>query len=324
MELVERYVYEVSRYLPASQANDVAAELRSLLTETVEARSAESGRPADESLVVEVLRGFGEPDIVADRYREPRSLISPRLFPSFEYVAWIVVVVTAVSSLIGLAARTPSGWGQVLWEFVVRTFTGLGITVAVYAVIDRLIPSARTREDIDPGRPEWDPRTLPALPASQGFTAVTLDDVGPSFWEVLVLLALLNLAPWLIGIPWGHQYQWDWVPLTNLGVQLPVVALNFYWGSRLVLLIVLAHVGRWTKALRWAEFAIGACGAVIAGVVLATFEPASAMSGGSGETLPIHRIVRAGLWATLGWCAWLTITRLRSLLGVKPRPPGVQ
>ena len=321
MELVERYVYEVSRYLPPNQADDVAAELRSLLTETVEARSAESGRPADESLIVEVLRGFGEPDIVADRYREPRSLISPRLFPSFEYVAWIVVVVTAVSSLIGLAARGPSDWGGVLWAFVVRTFTGLGIAVVVYAVIDRLMPSAWTREDIDSVRPEWDPRTLPAVPVTES-EVVTLEDVGGSFWELGILLVLLNAAPWLFGIPWSHQYQWDWVPLTTLGVSLPVVALNVYWGSRLVLLIVLAHGGRWTKALRWAELAIGVAGAVIAAVMLATFEPASPLPGGSGEVLPIHRIVKAGLWFTVAWCAWLTLTRLWSLLAAREELRG--
>jgi hypothetical protein len=40
MDLIDRYVVEVARHLPAKNAEDVAAELRSLLTDAFEARAA--------------------------------------------------------------------------------------------------------------------------------------------------------------------------------------------------------------------------------------------------------------------------------------------
>ena len=73
MDLIDRYVVEVARHLPAKSAEDVAEELRSLLSDAFEARAARTGRPKDEALAVEVLRetrtrmkngstvGWGEP-----------------------------------------------------------------------------------------------------------------------------------------------------------------------------------------------------------------------------------------------------------------------
>ena len=87
MDLIDRYVVEVARHLPAKSAKDVAEELRSLLSDALEARAARTGRPKDELLAVELLREFGEPEDVAARYAEPKHLIGPDWYPVFESVA---------------------------------------------------------------------------------------------------------------------------------------------------------------------------------------------------------------------------------------------
>jgi hypothetical protein len=50
MDLIDRYVVDVARHLPAKSAEDVAKELHSLLSDALEARAAHTGRPKDEAL----------------------------------------------------------------------------------------------------------------------------------------------------------------------------------------------------------------------------------------------------------------------------------
>jgi hypothetical protein len=50
MDLIDRYVVEVARHLPAKNAEDVARELHSLLSDALEARAAHTGQPKDEAL----------------------------------------------------------------------------------------------------------------------------------------------------------------------------------------------------------------------------------------------------------------------------------
>jgi hypothetical protein len=46
-ELLDRYVHEVGRNLPRAQRADVVAEIRSLLSDSLDARAPETGRPGD-------------------------------------------------------------------------------------------------------------------------------------------------------------------------------------------------------------------------------------------------------------------------------------
>ena len=61
MGLIDRYVTEVGQNLPRKERADLEAEIRSLIEDTLEARSQAEGRAADENLMVEVLKEFGPP-----------------------------------------------------------------------------------------------------------------------------------------------------------------------------------------------------------------------------------------------------------------------
>ena len=67
--IIEGYVRDVVRHLPRSQRQDVGFELRSLLLEDLAGRAADTGRPADAAMTMELLTAFGRPLDVADRYR---------------------------------------------------------------------------------------------------------------------------------------------------------------------------------------------------------------------------------------------------------------
>jgi hypothetical protein len=115
MDLIDRYVVEVARHLPAKNAEDVAEELRSLLSDALEARAARTGRPKDEALAVEVLREFGEPEEVAARYRGPKQLIGPDWYPIFKSVALGVLLIPLAIKVIEVKIRMVATGGPLRW-----------------------------------------------------------------------------------------------------------------------------------------------------------------------------------------------------------------
>ncbi len=85
--IIESYVSDIVRRLPRRQRRDVGFELRSLLSEELTGRAADLGRPADESMAMDLLAAFGPPQDVADRYRPAGfTIIRPADAPRF---AWI-------------------------------------------------------------------------------------------------------------------------------------------------------------------------------------------------------------------------------------------
>jgi hypothetical protein len=67
--VIESYVDEVARRLPARTRRDVGLELRDLLNEELANASDAEGRAPDEKMALDLLNRFGSPDDVADRYR---------------------------------------------------------------------------------------------------------------------------------------------------------------------------------------------------------------------------------------------------------------
>lgn len=70
-DVIESYVVDVMRRVPARDRNEVGLELRGLLTEMLDDRAQATGRTADDALVLAMLREFGTPAEIAARYRPP-------------------------------------------------------------------------------------------------------------------------------------------------------------------------------------------------------------------------------------------------------------
>lgn len=68
-DVIESYVRDVARLLPRRERADVAAELRSLLTEELGG--------GDEAAALAIVRRFGKPSDVAARYQTPTAVIDP-------------------------------------------------------------------------------------------------------------------------------------------------------------------------------------------------------------------------------------------------------
>jgi hypothetical protein len=101
--VIDSYVHDVARRLPAAQRNDVAFELRALLADELAGRAATAGREPDAGLALELLREFGRPAETAARYHRPFTLVEPHDTWSF------VVAAVAGGSVASLALPGVAG-----------------------------------------------------------------------------------------------------------------------------------------------------------------------------------------------------------------------
>ena len=90
MELLESYLKAVKRYLPRSQREDIVAELSEELRSQIDARQCELGRSLLETEQMDLFKAYGDPMVVARRYRQGGmslsigwELIGPELFPMY-------------------------------------------------------------------------------------------------------------------------------------------------------------------------------------------------------------------------------------------------
>jgi len=99
LDVIESYVADVAAQLPQRQRADVAAELRSLLIEELNAKPHDASSP-DAALAL--VRAFGRPADVAARYHAPYVLIEPSDTRSF-----LLAFVVGASLIPGSNGRLP-------------------------------------------------------------------------------------------------------------------------------------------------------------------------------------------------------------------------
>src|SRR5688572_10390887 len=90
MELLERYLQSVKWLLPKEQKEDILAELSEDIRSQIEEKEAELGRRLDESDLEAILRRWGHPMLVAQRYLPQQYLIGPVWFPVYQFVLKMV------------------------------------------------------------------------------------------------------------------------------------------------------------------------------------------------------------------------------------------
>jgi len=164
MDLVNRYMQAVRFWLPDSEKKDITAELEEDIRSQIEANEAERGRPLNQAELEAILKIWGPPLIVAQRYLPQRYLIGPTLFPVYTLVLKLSLLFWAGPwLLIWLAfvvfdpsyreVNTISRALQSLWMAVVG---GFALITACFALLQRHQASSRFLE-------KWNPRKLPAV-----------------------------------------------------------------------------------------------------------------------------------------------------------------
>lgn len=246
--LIESYVDDVVRRLPRKQRNDVGFELRALLGEELQARAEAPGAAPDAEAVIDLLRAFGDPKVVAARYRPPGfEIIAPADAPAFVGLALGGVAVQwALSLTLAFTAATGPGPLQRVSGWWLSG--GLGaLWWPGFLVVTAIIASwARRRW---PPAAAWTPRVVDPDRISRPLWALAL-----AFF--LCGAAVLVTLPWtfdqLIGGAAVHRaLAFDPAFFVERGPWLLPV-----WAAQFSLLGVLIARGRWTRVTRRIDVAL--------------------------------------------------------------------
>lgn len=127
-DLIERYVYAVTKRLPRKQREDVSMELNSLIDDMLTERCGDE-TPTEKDIRA-VLTELGSPYELYAKYDEDaeRCLIGQPYFSTYKLVLKIVLAAVAVGVSIGYLMLTlvqPMAWYEAVAELIGNLFTGL-------------------------------------------------------------------------------------------------------------------------------------------------------------------------------------------------------
>lgn len=272
MNLIEKYVSEVGKYLPRKTRADIEAEIRSTLEDMLDERKQADSRP-EEELVMELLREYGAPGEVAAKYKPHPYLIGPRLFPIFERVVKIVLAVVLGASVLGLGVNlSKTGLSgpeflSVVGQWFGGLFTGLiaafGNLVLVFAIIERTQAARQFEKEFK----DWDPKELQAEPDPD-----KIDMPGHIATIIFTTLGLvvLNLYPDIF--VFGYFKNGDWVsfPLLTDAFFRFLPWMNIMGLVQIVFSGYMLSQREWTPPTRLSAIAVDIASMVLTIVILRT------------------------------------------------------
>lgn len=221
MELVERYISAVQRYLPAEKRNDIGRELRAHLLDQLDNECQELGRKLTDDEVAATLQHWGHPRHVAMTYVQPTPLVSSELMPVFKqtllYVLGLIFVLQCLGSSMALLQadyfKVVQFVFQLIFGFMDTAATAfLVVTLVFYAYSasgsdQRWLLEQRWRvQDLPPVSRPWQQMHFTDLLTEVATSAFLLLLLWPSWWmsdETLATTRVIlspELQPWVPGV----------------------------------------------------------------------------------------------------------------------------
>lgn len=195
-DIIERYIYDVTRRVPEKHRQDIRLELTSLIEDMCEEEGA---------TVEEVLEKLGSPAQFAKRYRDENNyIIGPDYYDNYIWVLKVGALAIAISSIISAVVHGILATGD-FKDFIKEFFkegilTGLsglytlvGIVTIVFVILERL----KVKVDIKP-EDKWSPSSLPALPEKKALLSR-----GESIASIIIYVVLIGLfvfVPEIFGV----------------------------------------------------------------------------------------------------------------------------
>ena len=166
MNLIDRYLHEVSRYLPGKNREDILAEIRSHLTDTLEARV--QGEPNEED-VSSLLKETGSPRKLAASYPGGEEyLVGPELYPFFRMVTGIVLAAVLGAQLLAVGVGLWMGEETFdFWEVFGQLVMSVPVSIGWVVIVFRILQWRGVHPDLDDE--VWDPKTLPMVNEDETF-----------------------------------------------------------------------------------------------------------------------------------------------------------
>ncbi|MBU1145276.1 MAG: hypothetical protein KJ971_05415, partial [Firmicutes bacterium] len=247
-QLIERYIYDVTRRLPESSRDEVKKELRANIFDMLKEN------PSNEE-IEKVLLTLGEPRVLANEYRpKKRYLISPEWMDDYVRVLKIVMIIFAsitlvvslienilnpeAVSIIGIIAEV---FAKVVSEVVQSLINAFAIVTLIFFGIEAA--------NIKSKKSNWIPESLPQLPKenvskiskSGAIAELMVNIIGGTIFIFLLMKNALYLGWYTSGEGWTitHPLFTDslvqpFIPLFIISVIFSVfVSLTkLYYGHR--------------------------------------------------------------------------------------------
>ena len=192
MNLIDKYIQEVTRRLPEKNRKDIALELRSTIEDMLPKQYSEEE-------VKEVLKELGNPAILANGYNDrPMYLIGPRYYEMYITILKITLPIAAIISFVSLLAHqllTFNGSDAVL-NIILNIFTDgivgviettlhtfFWVTLAFF--IAERVESSKDNEPVNFKFKKWSPEDLMDIPNLSKKRISDGEIVFSLFWTAL-------------------------------------------------------------------------------------------------------------------------------------------
>jgi len=296
MDMIESYLYETARRLPAKQRADIEKELRSLIMDNLDDITKCEREPTEDE-VKEVLKNLGSPAEVAREYRSgQRQIIGPAFYDTYLLVVLIALCATAFGLLVSntvLVVQQMLPFGEAALSYLKTILTmipslasAFGYVTIVFIILDKVVKKPVNIDLNDES--EWTPDQLPKAPertervkmgeqiAEICFTviAMVLFNIFLSKGGVLYIEGNVLVIPFLSEAA-VHAY----LPLWNIG-----------WGLSLSLACWLLAEGQWKLRTHIADMAISMFSIAVLAYMIkgpALLDVTAFISGDLGNLAPI-------------------------------------
>lgn len=246
MELVDRYISAVQRYLPDEKRSDIGRELKAHLLDQLDSQQDELGRQLTDDEVTATLQQWGHPRQVAVKYVPPTPLVSSELMPVYKqtliYVFGLIFLLQCLGSSIHFLQ---TDYFKTL-QFLMQLLFGFFDSAATAFMVVTLLFYAYSAGGADNSwllSKQWRVQDLP--PVSRPWQQMSAGD----------LLTDLATSAFLLLILW-HPVWMSAETMASIRVMLnPDLQQWVPWFSALLVVSVIANVG-WVLRPYWTNLTL--------------------------------------------------------------------
>jgi hypothetical protein len=261
MNLIDTYIYEVTRRLPEKSREDIAMELRSTIEDMLPEKYTEEH-------VMEQLEKLGNPAVLAASYRDtPNYLVGPKVYDAYIHtikliIPWAILITILVHVVESIVLFT--GEQSILHVFIgtfanivpsiIMTLIQLFFWVTIVFIVIERVGLSKTDLPLTKNGVSWSPEDLKNIVIIPRKKLISKGEIIFGFiWIVLWALVYFN-ADHLVGI--YHSINGDGLqfimPISNQEVLLsywPIIVAFIV--LEIGLLVYKLKVGKWTYPAAW-------------------------------------------------------------------------
>lgn len=232
MDLVNRYVYAVTKRFGQKQREEIERELRANIEEMLELKEEHLSY---EERVTQVLNELGNPEVLAAAYIDtPRYIIGPQYYDLYMLVLKIVCGAVfggiSIALFVESAFVTDASVSHIASNYFNAVFSAL-LQAFAWTTLGFMIAERKGSGNKSGAvaSSQWDLSKLPAVPEKKEIIAISEPIAAIIFTTIFytIFIALMYSAPQLFGV---------FMHTDKMNVVIPVFDIDVLKGYRLVII----------------------------------------------------------------------------------------